>query len=533
MFRREWLGLWAGMPFARQALADPRSGVLRVSVRADLRSFQPLSALDDPTRTALSLCHGSLVRTNGSTLQPEPYLAERVSVSKDGRRILATLRAGLRFSDGVLVTPDDVLFTFSAHLDPKSGSPQRDSLVFGGEPLRVAKLGEREIEFLLAEPFALGVRILDGVAILPRHRLEAAFREGKLAESWSLGTPPSALAGAGPYRVAEHRPGVVLRLERNPHYFRPGFPKIPALELLPSAGEDAQVARFVAGEADLVAGFGSGNHAVIANYAERRGLRIYDLGASLDYSFLLFNLGRPDAAPPLAVRRAMARAIDRAAIAKLVYRGLAAPLVSHVTPGRGEWVNRDLGGKIEAKEPVLVPKLVPKRVTLLVNSGNPAHMQTASLIEADLASAGIPVTVVALEFRSLVDRVVNKRDFEMAIMSLRSGDLDPVADMNVLLSSGQSHLWNPRQTSPATPWEAEIDQLMRAQAKSMDQAARKRAFDRVQVILDEQVPWIPLVSPHTLLAARRDLGGLRPSLAGHPALWNVEELHWPPQPNPA
>ncbi|MDX2180959.1 MAG: ABC transporter substrate-binding protein [Bryobacteraceae bacterium] len=522
MLRREWLGFAAGMPFARRAVADPGSGVLRVAVRADVRSFQPLTALDDPTRTALALCHAGLVRTNGVTLQPEPYLAERVTVSRDGKRISATLRAGLRFSDGAPLTVDDVVFTFAAHLDPKSGSPQRDSLIFGGEPLRVEKRGPRDLEFVLNQPFALGARILDGVAILPRHRLEAAFRDGKLNESWGLGTPLGELAGAGPYRIAEHKAGIGLFYAPNPHYFRPKSPQIGALSLLFSAGEDAQVARFAAGEADLVSGFGAGNYGVIEGYAERRGLRLYDLGASLDYSFVLFNLGKPDAAPPIAVRRAMARAIDRSAIAKLVYRGLAAPLVGHVTPGRGEWMNRNLARAFESAE----SPPPPKRFTLLVNSGNPAHMQTASIIEADCAKAGIPVAVVALEFRSLVDRVVNRRDFEAAILSLRSGDLDPVADMNVMLSSGQSHLWNPRQATPATAWEAEIDGLMRSVATTLDRPARKKAFDRVQAILAEQVPWIPLVSPHTLFAARRDLGGLRPSLVGHPALWNVEELHW-------
>lgn len=522
VYRREWLKT-AAAPFASAVFADRRDGALRVSARAEPRSFQPLAAIDEPTRLVASLCQGCLIRTDGVTHRPEPQLAERFSVSRDGRRIEVRLRPGLRFSDGTPLTADDVLFTFLAHLDAATGSPQRDALTVGGEPIRVAKRSDAAIEFALAEPSALGARILDGVAILPRRRLEGAAAQGKIAESWGLATPVAELTGAGAFRIAAYRPGIALRLEPNPHYFRSGFPKLKAIELLPSAGEDAQVARVTAGEADLVTGFGAGSYAVIEKYLDRQGLRIHDLGASLDYSFVLFNLGRPGAPPPLEVRRRMAQAIDRAAIARLVYRGLAAPLTTHVTPGRGAWRNAAIGA---ASAPSGGPP--SRRVTLLVNSGNPAHMQMASMIEADLGKAQVPVGVVPLEFRSLVDRVVNRRDFEMAIMSLRAGDLDPIADMNILMSSGQSHLWNPRQSSPATPWEAEIDRLMKQQSATLDFSVRKRAFDRVQAILAEQVPWIPLVSPHTLLAVRRDLGGLRPSLSGHPALWNAEELYWQP-----
>src|ERR1019366_3174796 len=54
-------------------------------------------------------------------------------------------------------------------------------------------------------------------------------------------------------------------------------------------------------------------------------------------------------------------------------------------------------------------------------------------------------------------------DYEACLLSLASGDADPNADMNVWLSSGPTHPWNPQRPSPATAWEAEIDGLMRRQ----------------------------------------------------------------------
>jgi peptide/nickel transport system substrate-binding protein len=134
--------------------------------------------------------------------------------------------------------------------------------------------------------------------------------------------------------------------------------------------------------------------------------------------------------------------------------------------------------------------------------------------------------VVTLEFRSFVDRLMTRRDFDMAIVPLRSGHTDPMADMNILLSSGPMHLWNPAQAKPATTWEAEIDRLMQEQATATDRPRRKRAFDRVQEILAEHCPLVPLVSPHMLVAARRGIGNFRPSILPNAALWNAEELYW-------
>ena len=79
--------------------------------------------------------------------------------------------------------------------------------------------------------------------------------------------------------------------------------------------------------------------------------------------------------------------------------------------------------------------------------------------------------------------------------------------MNVWLSSGDEHQWNPRQKTPATAWEAEIDRLMRSQASALDDKARKKSFDRVQEIVVDELPFIYLVNKNTLL-------GISPALQG-------------------
>jgi peptide/nickel transport system substrate-binding protein len=109
-------------------------------------------------------------------------------------------------------------------------------------------------------------------------------------------------------------------------------------------------------------------------------------------------------------------------------------------------------------------------------------------------------------------------------MGLGGGDTDPNSQINVWLSSGDDHLWNLGQTKPATPWEAEIDRLMMRQMSTLPTNERKRLYDRVQEIEAENLPFICLVSPDVLVAARHRVGNFKPAVLDPQTLWNSERL---------
>jgi len=64
------------------------------------------------------------------------------------------------------------------------------------------------------------------------------------------------------------------------------------------------------------------------------------------------------------------------------------------------------------------------------------------------------------------------------------------------LSSGNLHLWNPNQQTPATEWEAELDRQVDLGARALDPEQRRQAYWRVQEILNQQLPLI--VTVHAL-----------------------------------
>ncbi len=535
-------------------------GRLVFAQRTEPKTLNPVIAGDNASREVLHRTMADLIHINRESQQTEPALAKSWTVSADGLRYVLELRQGLRFSDGHAFDADDVLFTFRVMMDEKVHSPQRDLLILEGKPILVRKIDAYHVAFDLPQPYAVAERLFDGFSILPRHRLEQAYQAGKLAEAWGLRTPPAEIVGLGPFRFKEYVAGQRIALERNPYYWKADkagnrLPYLAAVDFLFAGTEDMQVMRFQSGDSDVISRVSAKNYSVLEKDQERRGYSLQNLGPGLEYNFLFFNLNdlsRSSLSQVVAhqsflgrrsFRQAVSLAIDREAIVRLVYLGFAAPLSGPVPPGDKAWIDAQLPRPVRSLTrahkrlaadgfswspdgALMGPQGKRVEFTIVTSSGNPERVQMATLIQDDLRQLGMDVHVVPLELRSLLDRVLRAHDYEACLLSLVSGDADPNADMNVWLSSGGTHLWNPEQKSPATAWETEIDGLMRRQMVTRNYAERKRLFDRVQELLMENLPLIPLVSPHILVGARKGLENFRPALLDHYTLWNIEELCW-------
>jgi peptide/nickel transport system substrate-binding protein len=540
-----------------------QGGRLVVSLRAEPKTLNPLTAADAPSREViLGAMQADLIHINRATQLTEAALAKYWRVSADGLLYTLTLRKGLRFSDGQPVDADDVLFTFRVYLDENVHATQRDQFIVGGKPISVHKVDAHTVTFQLAKTYGAGERLFDGLAILPRHLLEKAYNEGKLAQAWTLATPANQWAGLGPFRLKEYVAGQKLVLERNPYYWKQDakgnrLPYLDELVFIFVPNADAQVLRFQSGETELISRLGAENFSVLSR--QQGGYTMSDAGPGLEYNFLFFNLSEPGekTSPELAqkmkwfrdvrFRRAISAAIDRDAIVRLVYQGRGAALWGSVTPGNHRWGNSAISHPPRSLEkartllkeagftwttgsngePVLVDfDAKSVEFSILTSSTNADRTKMATLIQEDLKQVGMSVQIVPMEFRSLIDRVTQSREYEAGVLGLVSFDADPTAEMNVWLSSGGTHLWNPSQAHPATAWEAEIDKLMVQQLGAPNYEQRKKSFDRVQEILAENQPMIFLASPDILAGAKNSIGNFHPAVLEPYVLWNVEQLYF-------
>jgi peptide/nickel transport system substrate-binding protein len=534
-------------------------GRLVLALKSEPKTLNPVLAQDAPSRDVIRCLTADLIHINRASQKTEPAIAKSWTVSRDGRQYTLQLRRGLRFSDGQPVDADDVVFSFQVYLDEKVDSPQRDLLVVGGKPITVQKIDPYTVRLEMAQPYAAAERLFDGIAILPRHLLESVYRSGGFSEAWTLSMPPKQFAGLGPFRLKEYVSGQRIVLERNPYYWKQDrngnrLPYLNEVVFLFVSNEDAQVIRFQAGDADILSRFGAEDYAVLKKQEAAKHYHLDDLGPGLEYNFFFFNLNDlaakhlPEITRKQAwfedvrFRQAVSGAIDRDSVVRLVYNGRATPLWTQVTPGNRLWV--DLGiphpprslpharellkaaGFSWNKDGSLVDGHGSRvEFSILSSSSNAQRMKIATLIQDDLTQLGMNVHIVSLDFHSMVNRLLTSYDYEAAVMGLVSGDADPTSEMNVWMSSGETHLWHPNQSKPATPWEAEMDRLMQEQLVTLDYAKRKQLYDRVQEIVAQDLPVICLVSPNILVGASNRVANFQPAILDPYALWNIDELY--------
>jgi peptide/nickel transport system substrate-binding protein len=524
-------------------------GTIVASVRAEPRSFNRYVTRDLTSDVIAYLSHGALVRVNRRTQRLDPELAESWELLPDGVTYRLKLRHDVRFSDGEPFSSADVVFSFRAIYDTRGGMLIADSLYLRGKPLVVAAVDPLTVTIRFPAPFGPGLRLIEGIPVVPRHRLEAAYHDGKFASAWGLTTPPSEVAGLGPFMLRRYEPGQRLIFDRNPHYWRRAADgsALPAadhvvLEIVPD--QDAEQLRMIAGDLDFTQSEIRPSDYALQRRAEAQGrLTLTDLGPSIDGDLLWFNLTpgkRQDQRSPwlqhVDFRRAVSHAIDRDAFVNDVYLGAAIPAYGVVSRGNRDWYAEvpvprydpaaahalldALGLRARNRDGVREDAAgAPVRFSLLTQKGNTSLERGAAVIRDRLRQFGVQVDVVEFEVGALIQRF-SSGDYDAIYFRLLTTDTDPSLNPEFWLSSGAAHVWNPAQTTPATAWEQEIERLMDEISTSRDQTRRVRLFSEVQRIMGREVPVLCFAFPRLWFAISTRISQATPAAFLAPLLWN-------------
>ena len=505
---------------------------LHFYLRTEPKNFNPLLVSNDAEETIRYLTGGVLVRVNRQTQQLEPELAESWKVSKDGRQITFKLRQGIVFSDGTAFSAADVAYTVQQLMDPGLHSATGDAFRSGTGAVSTKILAPNHLEIIFPAPVAGLDRLFDQVAVL------------------SSTSSKKEAAVLGPFMVAEYKPGASVLLKRNPNYWKKDsqgyrLPYLDAIRLDIQPNRDIEILHFKRGEVDLINSLDSEYFDRLA--ATSPGL-VHDVGPSLDSEQMWFNEVGNAPIPAYKrnwfrstnFRRAIAQSINYDDLSRVVFNRHAQPAIGLVSPANKFWFNDKLKPYPYDPEGALKKLQLDGfhlqngalrdrdgnsvEFSIITNAGNKYRERMAVLIQQDLQKIGVKVSVVTLDFPSLIERITQSFNYDAAILGLTNVDLDPNGQMNVWLSSSENHQWNPSQKSPETAWEAEIDRLMRAQASATDSHKRKQSFDRVQAIVMEQAPFIYLVNRNALSAISTSLHGASPVVLRPQTYWNADQL---------
>lgn len=514
------------------AQAAPRlPGELAWTIGYDPKTFDPAKVDDEESEMVRYLTAGVLLRFNRATQQVEPALAESWTLSPDGKTVTFKLRPNLQFSDGSKLSSRDAAWSIRRVLAPATGAPVAEEFLDAAS-VKLDTPDERTLVVHLAKRVVGIGKVFDEIAIEPADH------------------PSEGRVTAGPFVLADYRRSQYVRLRRNPHFFEhdaagAALPYATGVRLDILDNHEQEIRLFARGEYQLIDSLPPDYFTLLK---QRMPNAVRDLGPSLNTEQLWFNQS-PGAPIPAwekawfqnpAFRLAVSQAIHREDLARIAYQGHATPAYSFISPANTLWYNRAIKAPhtdvAAAKAGLLAAGFHlsgsvlqdasghPVTFSILTNAGNAPRMKMATLIQQDLAALGIQVTVVALDFPALIERLMHTQDYQACLLGLENVDPDPNAMMNIWLSSSPNHQWSPSEKTPATAWEAEIDRAMTLQAETLSDAQRKQAVDRVQQIVADQQPFIYLVYPNALYAVSPRLLGVQPAVLSPGLVWNVEHL---------
>lgn len=543
-----------------------RGGRLVIATFGDAKTYNPITANESSSEDIYRFLFAGLVGFDWVTQTAEPGLAESWSVAPDNKTWTFKLRKNLHWSDGEPLTAADVVFTWNDIIyNPEIDNVTRDAFIIGGKKFAVTQLDDLTVQVVTPEIYAPFVETFGGAAILPKHVLAKSVADKTFLSAYGVDTKPSAIVGSGAFVIKDYKPGQYTLLERNPYFFEvdsngtrlPYFDNI-IYTVVPDM--NAMSLRMLNGESDVNEFIRADEFERFKDEATKGKFKLLELGIGLEKVHFWFNqntnfsakTGKPLVDPKKLkwfrdqkFRQAVAYAVDRESLIKSIYAGRAEAHSGFVTPANKKWYNsstpdysydpaksrellkemgiedRDGDGVLEDADGN------PIEFVFNTNTGNNTRDKIAVLIQSDLKKLGFKVIYQPIEFNTLIDKMNNTYDYDCILMGLGGGSADPASQMNVLKSSGFTHMWFPRQKTPATDWEARIDQVMDDQVKTLDFAERKKDFDEVQLIMAEEQPFISTVNPYWYVAVRSDIANLRPTpLSYYRVTWNAEELYF-------
>lgn len=330
---------------AEQVVHGARAHTLRIHVDAEPGRLSPIVA---PSLWARRITLGTIFEPLLRYVPPDasgparyaPRLAKSWRVMPGGVEIRIELEDGVTFHDGRPLTTSDVQFTLDAVRDPRKAVDHLRPMLDDVEAIEL--ITGRELRLRLKRPSGWVLRALAEIPILPMHVYDGSLAAG------------GALVGTGPWKLASNKGGVV-HLARYEKYWR-GPAAIADLEFVYQP--DAAIALTAAkrGELDVVPAL------IPAHWPEQAvapalaaAFRPLQL-APPRLRVLAFNAARP-AVDDVRVRHALALLVDRRAIAKRVFAGLARPALWPIWPG----------GPVDGPE-LAVPDFAPAAAAKLLDA---------------------------------------------------------------------------------------------------------------------------------------------------------------------
>lgn len=511
---RTLLVLGAALPLLVACAKNNRTGeagVLRISQRNEPATLDPhLATLPDEFFVIRALSEGLLVPAPGGGA-PLPATAASWSVSPDGRVYTFLLRPEARWSNGDPVTAEDFVWSIRRALSPALAAPKA-SLFFplrnagafyaGGEKdfaaVGARALDAHRLELTLAEPNLDFPAMVASGPWIPVHRA-AIEQAGRIDQRDSTWTSPRNFVGNGPFVLATWRPHREITVTRNPNYRDVAHIFLRGIRFIAYDNGDTEERAFRAGQLDVTMAV---PFTKLPGYRAASPAVLREVPLS-ETRYLALNILHPPLDDP-RVRRALALALDRAAITEKILRGGQRPAYSYLPPGLGGYEPADVITENAAEARALLAK-----AGFPGGRGFPAMELTSWATTPAVLEAiqqrwrrelGIDVAIVQREARTHLAALV-AGDYAIALATAipdYDGASDFLGDLRGDNPLNYPHWKNPR-----------FDELVTEAVRAPSPSDANAGYRAAEKILLEEMPLIPLYFNTQNFLVRPQVGNWR------------------------
>jgi peptide/nickel transport system substrate-binding protein len=520
-----------GKPAFAQTPPSAPTGRVIVGLSQEPTVFHPLMAkieVDDGVHFSVfdalfRIAPDGVIVPNLATEVPS---LENGGISEDGLNWRVRLRDDVKWHDGTPFTAEDVKFTLELIVNPdfRAWRTTGHSLV---RDLTV--VSPTEISWRMENAFAPYMSFLTETFIVPKHILEGEADPNATAFA-------QAPIGTGAFKWGQRVPGDHLELVANPDYFGEGpyikqlvFKYIPDLTVFYS--------QFESGDVDLTGQV----YITPDRYEDAKNLpdRTITLVPKSSFESFYLNLGRPQF-QDLAVRQALYAAIDRKAIIESLYYNVPTPTETFM-PRQSFYYNPNLpvqeynleraaqildeAGWLPGSDGVRAKDGVRLSFTNSTTSGDPLREQVQQFLQQTFGSIGIEMAIENLPSAVMWGDFWQQSQFDSVIVgSTWVIGADP--DVTNRIHSGSTVAKGGRGSNNAQYANAEVDALLEKGARTYDPEARREIYFRVQELVRNDLPYLPLFQNVSIVGQKSEIAGFESNANTRTESWNAAAWYW-------
>jgi peptide/nickel transport system substrate-binding protein len=431
------------------------------------------------------LFNGLLRSDPRGSYELQPAIADRWSISRDGKVYTFHLRPGIKFSNGQPVRAEDVKFSLDRFGDPRQNAVL-GAVAAGYKGTEV--VDDETVKITLANPVAAW---LYNISIFPAFIVPKDLVERQGDAFWKRPV------GTGPYMVKEFARGSHITFERNPHYWESGKPYLDEIRFNFITDGNSRVLALKNGQAQIADGIPfSQVNAIDAD----RNLVIQAARVPL-FLGMWFNHQRP----PLAdrdVRQAMQYAIDKESINRAIFRGVGTIPNSVLPPFKFDASDEDLppyAFDLEQARRLMASSRFPDgfEISLQYPAGFEYYKQLGLLLQQQWAPLGIRLKLVEQD-QATVSQRFYQSDYDLTFPYAQFTSDVVVPDEYALFVADPSNGLRGFYSNWENP---EVVSLVKQFTQSTDEAQRTELWPRIQRLMLEDSPWInvmnlPFINAH-------------------------------------